>query len=57
MGKEINHKCCICELTQDELLKYGGAMMLAVFPTDADGTTKGKPQPLCKRCWKKFINE
>ena len=55
---EINHKCCICGRTQEDLLKEDilqGAMMLAVFPTDADGHTKGKPVPLCKRCWGKFI--
>lgn len=56
MKGKINHKCCICGFTQDDLLKSGGGMMLAVFPTDADGTTNGKPQPLCRRCWRKFID-
>ena len=54
---KINHKCIICELTQEDLLKRGGALMLAVFPTDADGSTKGNPQPLCRNCWRRNFRD
>jgi len=54
---KYNKICIICGIDQTTRAKEGIGLMLAVFPTDADKKLDGKPQALCRRCFKKYFNQ
>ena len=52
---EYDKRCIICKITQKERAKEVGGLFIAVFPTDADKKYKGKPQPICPNCFRKWV--